>query len=617
MNTILAGFMIACFAQTPGTESTLERPLTLNFSQTDVGQIFRAIGMRTGANIIFSGNDKISVSINFSARSADEAIRGTTAAAGLAYRRVGRNYIVSKPESLRQALAPFAERARIKTAAATPALAKALQDQLPEAIVSAGDGEILINGVPDDVKLAGELIEEKISISGKDPRRAMVVTLGVAPAKQIATLVQDLYPDVKITVLSEGANGGGTIALVGRQNDINEAKTKALELDAATPSIAASITSAYYDIRYSSARGLTDFLKDAMPSVQVTIAPPNMVPASLNNATNVAQGSGSSSSGSGGTGGSSTGGAGGMTGGTGSGGGGYNGGVTPPIAAGAGGSGGTGSGGQSGTSTGTQFDKSSRLVLRGRQTDLDAAIKMLESVDTPPEQVTIEVRIVDATPEMIQHTGIKYSWTPFQFFDMSKNSTVSNATTNTRPVGLGQISRLPFDLTATLDAMVSHSDAKLLASPSMQVLNNEEANFFIGDQLSYPITSSGALGATTVTIQTYNIGIGLNVRPRVNADGNITMRLNPVVESLTGISNGLPQTSSRQATTIVMVKDGESVVIGGLIRDQDQKTVQEVPILSQLPLVGQLFRHTDRDHLKSNIVVTVTPHIVKPAETKK
>jgi type II secretory pathway component GspD/PulD (secretin) len=119
------------------------------------------------------------------------------------------------------------------------------------------------------------------------------------------------------------------------------------------------------------------------------------------------------------------------------------------------------------------------------------------------------------------------------------------------------------------------------------------------------------LGSQNVTIQTYNIGIGLNVRARINDDGNVTLRLNPIIQSLTGITNGLPQTSSREANTTVMIKDGESVVIGGLIRDQDTRTVQEVPFFSKLPFVGQLFRHTDRDHLKSNVIVTVTPHIVQ------
>lgn len=609
MNTYLAAGMIALFVQVPGAQlptaqlpgpqdttvdSNAEKPIRLNFSQADVSQVFRVIGMRTGVNIVYSGSDKLPVTIKFDAPNADQAIRATVAAAGLAYRKVGKIYVVAKAESIRQTIAPFALRTRIRTPDATPEMAAAIQAMVPDATVTAGKGEIIVLGIPEDVRQAEDLINlkivEKANMVAPEVRNAQIVGLGVAPPKGIIALLAELFPDVKASVISEGTNGGGSIALLGKASDIAAAKAKALELDGATPSVTGIEVTAY-EVRYASARMLADFLHEAAPDVQVTIAPPNHVPERLTGGTTVTQ-SGSTAAG-GASGGAAAGGSGGAAGG-----------------GAAGGSGAPATGGPGVLSA--QYDRATRIVLRGRTGDVDTALKLLKSVDVEPLQVVVEVRIVDASPEDIAHTGINYAWQPFQFFDLPKSATTSVQTAPpTRPVGLGQISRLPINFTATLDAMVSHSDAKLLASPSMQVLNNEEANFFIGDQLSFPVTTSGTLGSQNTVIQTYNIGIGLNVRPRVNSDGNITLRLNPVVQNLTSIQNGLPQTSSREATTVVMVRDGESVVIGGLIRDNDTKTVQEIPILGRLPLVGQLFRHTDRDHLKSNIIVAVTPHIVK------
>jgi general secretion pathway protein D len=384
---------------------------------------------------------------------------------------------------------------------------------------------------------------------------------------------------------------GGVLVLVGREKDVAEAKKRIEELDAAVSSLTNDTFVETYDTRFASARTILTFLKQAAPEVEVTVAPPTQTPGAF--ASTLSSG-GATHATSGTPGDPAVGSTGGQV----------KQGTAPDPS-------GLGRIFDTDPSLGQQYDDSTRLVLKGRKSDVVAAIALLKKVDAKPKQVVVEVRIVDATPEAIEHTGLKYSWNQFTFYDSPKGTPVTTATGTTRPVGLGTISRVPATFNATLDAMVTHSEAKLLANPSMQVLNNQEANFFVGDQLSYPITSGGALGAQNVTVQTYNIGIGLNVRAHVNDDGNVTLRLNPIIQSLTGITNGLPQTSSREANTIVMIKDGESVVIGGLIRDQDTKTVQEIPYLSRLPIVGQLFRHTDRDHLKSNVIVTVTPHIVK------
>jgi type II secretory pathway component GspD/PulD (secretin) len=517
---------------------------------------------------------------------------------------VGRLYIVAKPDALKQAIAPFTTRARIKTPTASADLAKAIQDMLPQATVAAGEGEIVVNGIPDDVKLAEELIGEHVTEADRTARHAEVVSLGVVSIKQVTEVISDLFPHVKVTVLSEGTAGGGTIALIGPEADVAAAKGKSAELDEATPNRTSTMEVASYDLRYASARTCTDFLKEAAPEVQVTIAPPTQIPDRLTAAL------GATSTSAGGT--APSGGGGGAAGGGAAGGGSGGGGTAPNPQGGGGTIGGTGA------PTGfNASDKATRLVIKGRKADVNTALDLLKSVDQKPQQVVIDVRIVDISPELIQHTGINYTWQPFQFFDTSAGTSVANAASNTRPIPLGVFSRTPLDLTATLDALVEHADAKLLASPSMQVLNNEEADFFVGSQLSYPITTTSSFGAQSTIVQTYNVGIGLNVRPHLNADGNIMMRINPVVQSLTAITNGLPQTASREANTIVMVKDGQSVVIGGLIEDQDQKTINEVPLLGQIPILGQLFRHTERDHLKSNIVVSVTPHIVKDPEAKK
>jgi type II secretory pathway component GspD/PulD (secretin) len=182
----------------------------------------------------------------------------------------------------------------------------------------------------------------------------------------------------------------------------------------------------------------------------------------------------------------------------------------------------------------------------------------------------------------------------------------------TRPAGFGQFTRLPFNFNAILDAMVVKKEAKILARPSVMVIDGDESNVFIGDTIRARIAQAGGLGAQTVEIVEFPVGIILLLRPRVNADGNITMRVHPVVSTITAIDDdNIPQTSTREAETTVMVKDGETVIIGGLIRDEMSRTIQEVPILSKLPIIGELFRNRSTSKRKSEIMVLITPHLVK------
>jgi type II secretory pathway component GspD/PulD (secretin) len=161
-----------------------------------------------------------------------------------------------------------------------------------------------------------------------------------------------------------------------------------------------------------------------------------------------------------------------------------------------------------------------------------------------------------------------------------------------------------------LNAQVISREAKILATPSVQVIDNENANIFIGDTVRARISTAGALGTQNIQIVEFPIGIILLIRPRVNADGDVTLRVHPVVSTITSVdSDNVPQTSTREAETTLVVKNGETIVLGGLIRDEMTKTITEVPLLSKLPLIGELFRNTTRSGRKSEILVFITPKI--------
>jgi type II secretory pathway component GspD/PulD (secretin) len=108
------------------------------------------------------------------------------------------------------------------------------------------------------------------------------------------------------------------------------------------------------------------------------------------------------------------------------------------------------------------------------------------------------------------------------------------------------------------------------------------------------------------------VGIILLISPRISPDGSVTLHVNPVVSTVSSTNaQGIPQTAAREAETTMILKDGETVILGGLIQDQDSKTISAVPLLSSIPLIGELFKNRQTTHSKEDIVISITPHIVK------
>jgi type II secretory pathway component GspD/PulD (secretin) len=262
------------------------------------------------------------------------------------------------------------------------------------------------------------------------------------------------------------------------------------------------------------------------------------------------------------------------------------------------------------------------LILRGPANLVEDAFKLIESIDVKPPQVMVEVNVLETSPTFLQNFGVAYGFGPLQFLEVQPGTPVdvnSFRTDNiTKPAGLGTWSRVPWDITATVNALVRDGQAKLLANPRVQVMDNNSASIFIGDTLRVQVAQAGALGAQTIQIQEFPVGIILLIRPKISPDGSITLRVNPVVSSIRSIdSNGLPQTTTREAETTLVLKDAETVTLGGLIREEESSFVQKVPILGDLPIVGELFKTRNRNRQKVDVVVTITTRIIKDAPKVK
>jgi len=277
-------------------------------------------------------------------------------------------------------------------------------------------------------------------------------------------------------------------------------------------------------------------------------------------------------------------------------------------------SGGAASAGTPSNSTQTAMEPRT-LILSGTPDDVAKAKDILAKVDVRPKQVLIETKFTDITVGAQKRLGITWSWDSIGFDER----------TNSSGGGESAWYRLPVTFEAELDAMLKDNSAKLLANPSIAAIEGKQAVIFIGDEIKYIINIQETLTGITFQTETASVGVTLRVVARPDDDGYITLALHPEVSTIsdwltigtgTGGNNAktaiaLPQIARRFTDHTVRVKDGETIVIGGLIRDNEISNMSKVPLLGDLPVLGGLFRHREKQKEHSDIVVFIKASLMK------
>jgi pilus assembly protein CpaC len=176
------------------------------------------------------------------------------------------------------------------------------------------------------------------------------------------------------------------------------------------------------------------------------------------------------------------------------------------------------------------------------------------------------------------------------------------------------ISYFPSGIGAVLQALASKNLAKILAEPNLLVKSGQKGEFLAGSKIPYSVLLSSG-GTTTTTIIFEQVGVKLNFAPVVLENGNIALSIDPAeVSSIQGTLavNGYPIIDTRTIKTFAELKDGESLVLGGLLSENTIKTMSKIPILGDIPILGALFRSTQDDLEQKELVFFITPKIVKP-----
>lgn len=283
--------------------------------------------------------------------------------------------------------------------------------------------------------------------------------------------------------------------------------------------------------------------------------------------------------------------------------------------------------------------RTNSVILRDLPRNLERARELLKAIDTQTPQVVIEARIVEVSDNFARQIGVQWggsftsgrdSVTGSQLLPTSsggRNFAVNlPATTPTSGIGLilGSISKKLF-LDLELTAAESKGELKIISRPKISTLNNKPATIHSGltfrVKLSQAIVTGGTVTTTAATtsatglggLEEIKTGIDLTVTPQISSDGFILLNINTNKSDpdFSHTVDGIPGVSEKSASTYVLVKDGDTVVIGGLYKSTASEEDQSVPALSKIPILGYLFNNNSKNVQNEELLVFITPKVVK------
>ncbi len=267
------------------------------------------------------------------------------------------------------------------------------------------------------------------------------------------------------------------------------------------------------------------------------------------------------------------------------------------------------------------------LLVSGTSEDIVQTKEFLNTVDIPTPQVVIDVIVVEFNRSMTREFGIEAggggkdshmnwsipgllwnrTWESFTEFEKSMEGREPGTQ-------FGFFDRTP-SFFLKLKALEDAEKARVLAHPSITVLNGNKATINVGETRYHKIIG-GTSENPTYRFQPINFGISVDITPWIAQSGQITAEVSPKISNQQGINDeGLPNVFERSVTTTVRLDDGQTLVLGGLLNSKEGTRNTKIPILGDLPILGHLFKSTAKQNTQTNLVIYITPHVIRKSKS--
>lgn len=259
--------------------------------------------------------------------------------------------------------------------------------------------------------------------------------------------------------------------------------------------------------------------------------------------------------------------------------------------------------------------KSNAVLVNASPRYIRQVESIIEELDVDPPQVLIQVMLAEITLDDNSDFGVtlndKVGTIPFASrVQFSSPDFFSQPITGSFSVGFS-------DLSLVLSAMYDQGRVQILSNPSITVANNEQGRIQVGQEVRLPdAVLTSEFGSQSSSVVAQDLGVILEVLPSINPDGFVRMQVQPTLSRLSDRTTEISETfrspiiDKREAQTTVTVKDGETVVLGGLIEEYSERRDMKVPVLGDIPLIGGLFRSETETRRRTELLIVLTPHVV-------
>lgn len=257
------------------------------------------------------------------------------------------------------------------------------------------------------------------------------------------------------------------------------------------------------------------------------------------------------------------------------------------------------------------FDLDNSIIVKGEEDAIAEFKRIVRMLDIPPKQVEIKAEFIEVKVNDVKAFGIDWNLQRLQ----------ESFETQFNPIGNVVVGFASGNLTAQLRAQLTQDRGRVINSPIISTINNQPANISISNSIPYWVSINTIVGDQIIQQSTPNfidINTELWVMPRVNGDGTITMILSPQVSDTGNIVVGpdgtsIPEQRQQALSTQRRVMNGETIVVGGFIRKNDSTSINKIPILGDLPIIGSLFRTTAKTTEDRELLIFITPRIIPDA----
>lgn len=264
--------------------------------------------------------------------------------------------------------------------------------------------------------------------------------------------------------------------------------------------------------------------------------------------------------------------------------------------------------------------RSSILIVTDTPTNIQQVDAMIAALDVPTPQIMIEAKLLEISPQTQQQLGINWDKTinAAIFKEILLPSGTPHQFVTDIPLDGGSVSygTLSFErYNAVLEFLSSSTNTKLISNPRIMAMDNQEAVISVGTTFPIPQINRGVGGqGDQVTFEYREVNISLRVTPHLADNETITLFVNPEIEEVIGQveagGSSAPITSKRTVKTVVNLKNNETMVIGGLIREKMIETTSKVWLLGDIPLIGNFFRHKSSSKTQTDLLIFITPRLV-------